>query len=118
MNKPHEKATTRTEKTKTQPDNIPTRQRTTGSESKSTEYQCERNAGTHSQKPSIICSREAVIGGILDYLISEFNNQVDTKELEISRLSDEVEKIKSKIKEFEALKLELQSEQIEQPEQP
>lgn len=118
MNKPHEKATARTEKTETKPDNIPTRQGTTGSESKRIKYQCERDAGTHSQKSSIICSREAVIGGILDYLISEFNDQVDVKQLEISRLSDEVEKIKSKIKEFESLKLQLQSEQSEPTEQP
>jgi uncharacterized coiled-coil protein SlyX len=113
----YEKTTARTKKTKTQSDNIPPRQGTTGSESKNLEYQRERNVRTYSKKPSIICSREAAIGGILDYLISEFNGQVDTKQLEISRLSDEIEKIKSKIKEFETLKLELQSEQVEQPEQ-
>jgi hypothetical protein len=105
-----EKAVTRTEETKFESVSLSRGRRVARGESKSIRNQQKRDNRAYRPQSSIFSSGTTVTGGVLDNLIDEYCDQVELKENEIQRLSDEVNRLKSRVQEFKLLRDELQKQ--------
>ncbi|PHJ60250.1 hypothetical protein VF14_11565 [Nostoc linckia z18] len=105
-----EKTVTRSEEAKLKPVSLSRSGGVTRRESKSVRNQQKRDNRADRSRSSIFGPGTAVTGGVLDNLIDEYDDQVKLKENEIQRLSDEVNRLKSRAKEFRVLRDELQKQ--------
>jgi hypothetical protein len=95
-----------------------------GCKSGSTGHQQERVDRTNSQKSSIIRTGATITGGMLRQLISEYEDQMALKQVEIQRYKEliksfegEVNRLQNRINEFNLLKKELEQELEQQSEE-
>lgn len=85
-----------------------------GREGQVTGYQQERINRANSSQSNILCAGTTVVGGMLDQLISDYCDQLASKDNEISHFKRVIEglelekkRLESRVREFEALREEL-----------
>ncbi len=102
-----EKTIARAEEAKAEFDNISGRYAVVGNKSANVGNQQERDNRASGSQSSIFTTGTSVTGGMLDHLIAEYSDQMVVKENEIQHLTDEIKRLGARVKEFQALREEL-----------
>ena len=84
-----------------------------GRESENNGMQQERNGGKNRSRSNFYRFGQTITGGMLRQLIEEYKDQLATKEDSINRLLSEVQRLKTRIEEFESLEEQLSTAEID-----